>query len=101
MISDRCWSAVVALALAVGASASSAQVRDSKALIEALRAPSSRAGFCVDLGCGDGALMAELAKSDRYTIHALEADEQQVQRALQMLQHRLLYGQVVVEVWSS
>ncbi len=93
-----CWLAVSLLfASALGA----AENRDKPWLLGILRGPSGPAGFCVHLGCGEGALTAELAQGDRLAVHALEADAGKVQRARDLLQARGLYGQAAVEPWTA
>ena len=59
------------------------------------------AGFCVQLGCGDGAFTTELAADGRLAVHALEADAQNVEHVRERLQARDLYGTAVVEQWSA
>src|SRR5258705_41511 len=68
--------------------APAAEMRDSQALLATLRAPKGPVGFCVHLGCGDGALTAELAAGGRLAVHALEADAKKVERARELLQTR-------------
>ena len=51
-----------------------------------------REGFCVDLGCGDGALALELARQTKLHIFAVEADAEKVAQARQMLTTAGLYG---------
>ncbi|MBM3891917.1 MAG: methyltransferase domain-containing protein, partial [Verrucomicrobia bacterium] len=79
---------------------SAAEVRSTSALLEWLRAPSGPAGFCVHLGCGEGALTIELAAGDRLAVHALEAEARNVEKARERLQARDLYGQATVEQWA-
>ena len=70
-------------------------------LLQAVLGPGGPAGFCAQVGCGDGALTAELAGNERLAIHALEADEQNVRRARELLERRGLYGRAVVEPWTA
>ena len=58
-------------------------------------------GFCVQVGCGDGALTAELAAGGRLAVHALESDARNVERARERLQARDLYGVAAVEQWTA
>ena len=75
--------------------------RNTQALLAILCAPATPAGFCVHLGCGDGALTTELCKNPRLVIHALEADARRVERARNQLQARGYYGQAAVEEWTA
>lgn len=49
-------------------------------------------GYCVDLGCGDGALAFELARRTRLQIYAVEADAGKVALARRRLDAAGLYG---------
>lgn len=49
-------------------------------------------GYCVDLGCGDGALAYELAKRTQLTIVAIDSDPKNVERARKNLDAAGLYG---------
>ncbi|MCX6906923.1 MAG: PQQ-binding-like beta-propeller repeat protein [Verrucomicrobia bacterium] len=75
------------------------EARDTQALLAVLRA--APAGFCVHLGCGDGALTAELCANQRLAVHALEPDGRNVERVRERLQSRGLYGQAAVEQWTA
>ena len=62
-------------------------------LAEAILARSGvQAGYCLDLGCGDGALAYELARRTQLHIYAVEEDPQLVQRAREKLTAAGLYG---------
>lgn len=50
------------------------------------------AGYCVDLGCGDGALAYELARRSKLHIYAIEADADNVAAARRKLVAAGLYG---------
>jgi len=49
-------------------------------------------GYCVDLGCGDGALAYELAKRTNLHIYAIDPDPKRVQAARKRLDAAGLYG---------
>jgi len=68
---------------------------------EVLRAVRARPGLCVHLGCGEGALTAQLAEGSQATVYALEANEAAVAAARARLQERGLYGRASVEAWSA
>lgn len=50
------------------------------------------AGYCIDLGCGDGALTYELARRSKLHVYAMEADPEKVLAARQKLTAAGLYG---------
>ena len=60
-----------------------------------------RGGLCVQIGCGDGSLLAELASEPRCIVHGLDSDPAAVAKARRMLQERRLYGQVSIEEWNT
>ncbi len=62
------------------------------AAIEILRTSSVTEGYCVDLGCGDGALSEALAARTGLTVYAIDADPQNVASARQRLAEQGLYG---------
>ena len=68
---------------------------------EFLRSIRDQAGFCIQIGCGDGGLTADMATNQRLTVHALEVDGNNVAHARERLQSRALYGRAVVEQWSA
>ena len=74
---------------------------NTESLLKAILAPAGPAGFCVHLGCGEGALTAELARNERLVVHALEADPTKAGRARALLQARGLYGRAAVEPWAE
>lgn len=49
-------------------------------------------GYCVDLGCGDGALVFELARCTKLQIYAMDADPEKVALARKKLDAAGLYG---------
>jgi outer membrane protein assembly factor BamB len=51
-----------------------------------------REGYCVDLGCGDGALAYALAQASQFHIIAIDEDAQQVALARKRLREAGLYG---------
>ena len=51
-----------------------------------------REGYCLDLGCGDGALALELARRTNLTIFAVDDDPARVQRTRRRLTAAGLYG---------
>ena len=59
-----------------------------------------RAGLCVQVGCGEGHLTAELAGAGDFLVHALALDAAAVVKARAYLRTRGLYGRAVVEQLS-
>jgi len=59
------------------------------------------AGVCVQIGCGDGSLTAELAQCGNLLVQALDGDEALVQTARRTLIQEGLYGQASVEHWTG
>jgi outer membrane protein assembly factor BamB len=58
-------------------------------------------GLIVHLGCGDGKLTAALGAGERFLVHGLEADSQNVEAARRHLRALGLYGKVSVEQWTE
>jgi SAM-dependent methyltransferase len=53
-------------------------------------------GYCIDVGCGDGALTYEIAKRTNLYIVAVDPDPENVQKAREILDSAGLYGSRVV-----
>jgi outer membrane protein assembly factor BamB len=68
---------------------------------QVLKRADIRAGFCVDFGCGDGALAEALADQTNLQIIAIDDDPENVQRARQRLIARGLYGSRVIVLLRS
>jgi len=64
---------------------------------EVLRASGVTGGLVVHLGCGDGKLTAGLLASDRYVVHGLDADAENVARAREAVRRAGLYGKVSID----
>ncbi len=62
------------------------------AAVEILKKSNIAAGYCVDLGCGDGSLAYELAKQSDLFIVAIDADATNVETARRKLDAAGLYG---------
>ena len=60
-----------------------------------------KGGLVVHLGCGDGRLTAALGAGDRYLVHGLDANADNVQRARELVFSTGLYGKVSVERFDS
>jgi outer membrane protein assembly factor BamB len=58
-------------------------------------------GLCVQLGCGDGSLLVEMATEPRCLVQGFDSDPGKVASIRRLLQERRLYGQVTVEEWTT
>ncbi|MBI5724775.1 MAG: PQQ-binding-like beta-propeller repeat protein [Planctomycetes bacterium] len=86
--------AIVSLALWAGA----AQAQDAKtSAAKILKSPEARTGLVVHLGCGDGALTAELANGGKNVVLGLSADAAQVEKVRGNIQAKGIYGTVSVD----
>ncbi len=66
-----------------------------------LEATAVKGGLVVHIGCGDGKLTAALRVDDRYLVHGLDNDIENVERARKYIQSLGLYGTVSVELWKG
>ena len=64
----------------------------AEAAEEIIRAGGVTGGYCLDLGCGDGALAYELAKRTNLQIYAVESDLDRVRVARKKLDEAGMYG---------
>ena len=64
---------------------------------EILEATGVKGGMIVHLGCGDGKLTAALRADDRYLVHGLDANDENVQKARAHIQSLGVYGRVSVD----
>ncbi len=62
-----------------------------------LEATGIRGGLVVHLGCGDGKLTAALGGNERYVVHGLDGDADNVRRARQHIQSLGGYGRTCVD----
>ena len=58
-------------------------------------------GFIVHLGCGDGAVTAQLRAGQQYLVHGLDTSAANVAAARARLQSQGVYGPVSVDVWDG
>ncbi len=68
---------------------------------EILRYTDVKGGLVVHLGCGDGKLTAELCANERYVVHGLDTDEQQVAAAREYLHKKGLNGQLSISRFNG
>lgn len=54
-------------------------------------------GLCVHIGCGDGSLTAELARSGSWLVHGLALDDAEADQARRTLRRAGLYGRASVD----
>ena len=64
----------------------------ARAATDILKASNVTAGYCVDLGCGDGRLAYELVRQSDLYVVGIEADETKVADARRRLEAAGLYG---------
>ena len=60
-----------------------------------------KGGLIVHLGCGDGKLTAALHANDGYTVHGLDAEAANVEKAREHIRSLGLYGKVSIEKRAS
>ena len=72
------------------------QSADDDLLARITAAGQVRPGLCVVVGCGDGTLAADLARTERYQVHALAADRRTVAAARARIRSEGLYGTATV-----
>ncbi|MCL4678149.1 MAG: PQQ-binding-like beta-propeller repeat protein [Alphaproteobacteria bacterium] len=66
-----------------------------------LNASGVQGGVVVHIGCGDGKLTAALRANERFLVHGLDPDPQQVDAARKHIQSLGLYGNISVQQWSG
>jgi SAM-dependent methyltransferase len=70
---------------------------DHKALAAAIIKQSGfKAGLIVHLGCGDGALTAELSQKSKFLVHGLDTDTSAIEKARKIIHSQGIYGRVSV-----
>jgi len=88
--------ALASLAVALAAiprDAAGGEAAGQKALAaEILRSAGVAGGLCVQLGCGDAALAAEIAATGKFLVHAIDPDAGAVAATQKLLRDRGLYG---------
>ena len=72
--------------------------QDARAILEAARVSG---GIVVQLGCGDGRLIAALRHEGPFVIHGLDADADAVRRARDHLGSLGVYGPVSIELFGG
>ncbi|HUU23275.1 MAG TPA: PQQ-binding-like beta-propeller repeat protein, partial [Phycisphaerae bacterium] len=60
-----------------------------------------RGGLVVHVGCGDGRLTAGLGGSERYVVHGLDTDADNVRRAREHIRSLGLYGRVAADQFDG
>jgi len=81
--------------------AAPAQDRDRELAGEIIEATGIQGGLIVHLGCGDGKLTAALGAGDRYLVHGLDADAENVRQARRHLRSLGIYGKVSVGAFDG
>lgn len=85
---------VLALALGAAFRVGYGERREAQQILDAAGV---KGGLIVHLGCGDGKLTAALRVNDRYLVHGLDPNPDNVQRARKYVQSLGLYGKVSVD----
>ncbi|MBM4031905.1 MAG: methyltransferase domain-containing protein [Planctomycetes bacterium] len=90
----------LALVAALAAAGDAPEWRQAREILDAV---GIRGGLIVHLGCGNGTLTAALAGQGRpaYTVHGLDPDPANVEKARAHVRSLNLYGKVTAEVWAS
>ncbi len=81
--------------------ASAAATEPDELAKQILKATDMRGGFVLHLGCGDGALTACLTADDRYVVHGLDDDPDNVAKAGKKIADAELETRVTVEHFSG
>jgi len=90
------------LLLLVGVASSFAAGEDPKSIAQKiLEQTGVKGGLVVHVGCGDGKLTAALCINNRYLVHGLDMDVENIRRAREHIRSLGLYGKVSVERWSG
>ncbi|MHC4399549.1 MAG: outer membrane protein assembly factor BamB family protein, partial [Planctomycetota bacterium] len=87
----------MAIALTVSATAMSADAGPNpqdEEVRRILAATDVKGGLIVHFGCGDGKLIARLGADDRYIVHGLDVDAENVAKARARIRAQGLYGRV-------
>jgi outer membrane protein assembly factor BamB len=88
--------AVMVLGAVLLAAESYAQNAEKDLARHILKETGVKGGVIVHLGSGDGKLTAALRVNERYLVHGLDADKQNVEKARKNLQSRGVYGPVSI-----
>ena len=70
---------------------------DSERARQILSQSGIRGGLVAHLGCGDGRVTAELHANERYLVHGLDRDLENVDKARGHIQALGIYGEVSVD----
>ena len=77
------------------------QTAEGQGSRQILEATGVDGGLIVHFGCGDGKLTAALYRNNRYLVHGLESDADNVEKAREHIRSLGLYGNVCVEQWGD
>ncbi|MEA3225819.1 MAG: methyltransferase domain-containing protein [Planctomycetota bacterium] len=67
---------------------------------EIIDASEVKGGLVVHLGCGDGRMTAGLRINDRYLVHGLDVNAENIRKAREHISQLGLYGVVTVDRWN-
>ena len=90
----RMWGKPVLVVLALAVCGTTSAAEPAEALAEAAKV---RAGLCVHVGTGDGALTAGLARAGNFLVHGLALEDGPLAAARKHLRAAGLYGRATVE----
>ncbi len=68
---------------------------------EILKTTGVKGGLVVHIGCGNGRLTAALRANERYLVHGLDTDADNVRKARNYIQSLGLYGAVSIQKWNG
>ena len=87
--------------LGAASSATAAPLTRQQSAKEILQTCNVKGGLVVHIGCGDGRLTAALRANERYLVHGLDADSENVEQARRHINSLGLYGSVCVQQWEG
>jgi len=93
-------SRLLCLAFSISVIFSAAQAQQGtpeQQAVQILDGTGVRGGLIVHIGCGDGRLTAALCANERFIVHGLDRDEQNVAEAREYMLSRDVYGRVSAE----
>jgi len=92
---------LIGMLLCVGTEGVSADVGGIRPAEKILDKTGVRGGLVVHVGCGDGRLTVGLRPNDRYVVHGLDTNAENVERARRHIRSTRQYGPVSVRQWDG
>ena len=87
------------LVLVLAVTMMTAALSSAETGIEIIDTSGIKGGLVVHLGCGDGKLTAELRINDRYLVHGLDGNAENIHKAQEHLSQLGVYGVITVDRW--